>query len=325
MKVPKIFLVVLLLSIITSCQNKGFESIPNNQDFLISFNLKESSISFIDVETYSEAVKWEFDQPFSGALLLPNNHILFYGRHLEDLYIYNLSSGKLIDKWPSGKGVANALLSSDENYIFLANQQKNAIQVIDTNGSFQEVIPVENGPLTLVEDTHKNRLYVIHFDSPVISTIDLDQLKTIGSFTSNKRAVGATLANNNQELWVGGHGAGKNIQREIIVYQLPQGDVVSAIKAGTMPVDLKVKGDYVYALSHGTNTLSKINMQTYETTQEITVGSNSFVMNFFQEDLYIASYDSNEIFIINPDDLKVITSFESGNGPFDLLYRKEVN
>ena len=59
------------------------------------------------------------------------------------------------------------------------------------------------------------------------------------------------------------------------MYSLQSGEMVRSLHAPFMPVNITKDSKYVYALSHGSNTLRKFDISTYKIAS-VEVGSNPF-------------------------------------------------
>lgn len=56
----------------------------------------------------------------AGTLLLPNGEdILVYGKQLEYMYVYSLVEGRQVEKYKTGKGIVNVIVSEDKNNYLL--------------------------------------------------------------------------------------------------------------------------------------------------------------------------------------------------------------
>jgi YVTN family beta-propeller protein len=94
------------------------------------------------------------------------------------------------------------------------------------------------------------------------------------------------------------------------------------MKAPTMPVSFMETNEGTFALSHGSNTLRKWD-HSGNLKASVTIGANPFTMIGANERLYVASYDSNEIYVVDQHTMKTIARWKTGKGPFQLLIRKE--
>ncbi|WP_017756262.1 YncE family protein [Calidifontibacillus oryziterrae] len=319
------FVVFILLLLVAGCQNEQYKKIDSDSPLIIIVNLIEKSLSFYNEETRTELARWQMPFTFTGALVLPDNRtLLLYGKHLERVYLYDLQSGEKVDEWKLGKGIANALLSIDKSKIYFADQENDMIIITDKEGRKFAEIDVNDDPLTLMESENEQLLYVLNFDAPVISVIDLHTNQVVNSFEAKQAAVGAVLVESLGELWTGGHGAGDQVENNVTVYSIETGHIRKEIYTPVMPVDLEKHGEFIYVVSHGSNQLRKINMNTKEVEAAVEIGANPFDISIYNNFIYSVSYDSNELIIVDPNDMKVCATLKTGEGPFQVLFRRGV-
>jgi len=318
-------IIVVILLLLPSCQSKQYEKIGAKTSLIIVVNLLDKSLSFYDEQSRNEVAKWELPYTFTGATLLPDNKtILLYGKQLKNIYLYNLTTGREVDRWRTGKGIVNVKISNDHSKLYLANQENDTIQVRTLDGKKTNEVSVGDGPLTILESDKRNELYIMNFHDPVISIIDSKTFKTKNEISAKPAAAGAVLIEPLGELWTGGHGAGQLAENAVTVYLLETGKIKQEIEAPIMPVDLEQLDNFVYVVSHGSNQLRKIDVNTKEVVASIEIGANPFEISIINNVIYSASYDSNEIIVIDPNNMKIIDTMQAGKGPFQILFKKGV-
>lgn len=316
------FILVVAMVGVSGCQSKSYEPIEAHTPLIMVVNYLEQSLSFYHEETAKELTRWEMPFPFTGVCLLSDNQtLLFYGKALDGVYLYNLASGKQTGKWKVGKGIANAVLSADGSTVYLASHPEDAVLVMDQNGHLRAKIAVGNDPLTMVESRH-NELYVLNFHDTTISVVNLSDYRLKKTWPAIEGALGAALIESTGELWTGGHGAGSYIENQVTVYSIETGQIKEKIDAPIMPIDMEPVGSYVYVISHGSNQLRKIDHLTKKVVKMVEIGSNPFDIAFHNQRLYCVSYDSDELYIIEPDELKIVDTLPTGKGPFQVLFRE---
>lgn len=317
-----VFIITLLL---VGCDSEQYEKIDSKTSQIIVVNLSESSLSFFDEKTRDEVARWEMPFTFTGASLLSDNKtLLLYGKHLKSIYLYDVTTGSLVDRWNIGKGIVNVQISNDGSKLYLANQENDTIQVRTVDGRMITEVAVGEDPLKVLESDKSKQLYSINFKDPDITVIDSQSFKKTKVIHAKPATVGAILIEPLEELWIGGHGAGHKAENAVTIYSLRTGEVKQKIEAPIMPVDLEILDDNVYVVSHGSNQLRKIDMNTKRVVSTIEIGANPFEIAIINQLIYSASYDSNEIIVVNPTSMRIIDTITTGKGPFQILYKKEV-
>ncbi|WP_369900530.1 YncE family protein [Bacillus manliponensis] len=303
------------------CNKEGYTSVPVDKDVIITTNIKEGSISFIDMKTDKLLTTWELNETISGVTFLPDgDRLLVYGKQLEYIYVYSLKEGKQINKWETGKGIANILLSDNQKELFIADQNENAVRVFTIDGQETARVAVGQGPLTMVQKD--NLLHVLNFYDTKLSTIDINEKKVSQSFMVPPASTGATISEDGSEILIGGHGDGEQVNEKVLIYSLQDGQMIRSLHAPYMPVFVSQDEKYIYVLSHGSNMLRKFDKGGYKEVGSLEVGSNPF--SFWQdgEKGYVASYDSNEVYVIDLHTMKVKESIAVGKGPFQVVQRE---
>jgi DNA-binding beta-propeller fold protein YncE len=317
-----VLLMMLGLGILAGCHTKTFTPIPLEMKTLISVNIKDGSLTFFDLKNNKVFTQWKMEQPIKGASLLPDGKtLLLYGNELETARLYNLAEGTLKQEWKTGKGIMNAIVSNDGKHIFLADQHKNAVRIFSTTGKELGTVKVGKKPLTLLQNNSGTRIYTVNFDERFLSVIDVQKKQVIEKINIPKSSTGGLIREKQKQLWIGGHGSGKKIQSNIHVYSLETGKLLDMIHAPEMPIYFIETKNGIFALSHGTSMIRKYNEHLQE-TGSLQIGSNPFAMVAGEQEIYIASYDSNEIYKVDQQHLKIIDKFPSGNGPFQLILRE---
>jgi YVTN family beta-propeller protein len=314
-----VLLAVLGMLFIHGCEQETLPAVPKRMEVLISVNVNEESVTFFDIQTGRKAAEWKMQKPIKGAVLLQDNRtLLLYGNELDRVYLYDMRTGKEKSEWKTGKGIVGALVSNKGNTVFLADERQKALRAFDGNGKEKAKIKVGNKPLTLLQNKAGTTICVIDFHNTKAYVVDVDKRRVIRTFSVPKFAFGGLLRERQQELWIGGHGSGSTVETNIRIYSIKTGALIKMMKAPSMPVSFVETNKGIFALSHGSNMVRKWddsgNLET-----SVTVGANPFAMAAANERLYIASYDSNEIYVVDQRTMKIIARWKTGKGPFQLL------
>lgn len=318
----KLFLAAATFTVmLSSCSFESFDPIPRGTSILSTVNIKGMTISFYDMEKDKKLPDWNVDRPYIGGLILPDKDtILFYGKTLDTVDLYSLSKGKKIESWDTGQGIVNAILVMDETEIAFADQERDTVRFFSIKGKEMDEVKAEKDPLTLLEAEKK--LYAISYNHEMLSVIDIENKERLQGFEIHPAAAGAIIRKEKDELWIGGHGKGTEVERLIHIYDLKNGRLKKEIAAPVMPVDFTKDEDNIYVLSHGSNMLYKL-AEDGTMKDSVKVGANPFEIEFFADKLIVAGYDSNEVYIIDPESLSIEETLKVGNGPFQIITREK--
>jgi YVTN family beta-propeller protein len=315
----RLFLLILGLFLVYGCEKATFPAVPKRPQILISVNVNDESVEFFDAKTGSALAEWKVKKPIQGAALLRDQRtLLLYGNELDRVYLYDIKTGKATQEWQTGKGIVHALVSNKGDAVFLADDRQNAIRIFKENGQEAGKIAVGDKPLTLLQNDAGTLLYVIDFRNTKAYIVQVDKRRVVRTFSVPKFAVGGLLREEEGELWIGGHGSGNTVETNIHIYSASTGALVKTVKAPVMPVDFAETKEGIYALSHGSSTLRKWD-DSGKLESSVIVGANPFTMIGANERLYIASYDSDEIYVVDERTMKIIARWKTGKGPFQLL------
>ncbi len=321
----QLFILMIPLLLFTSCSQEKYPKIQEDISLAITINLKDTTLSFIDLDKKIKIADWKMNKPYTGAIILPDNDsILLFGKQVESADLYSLKMGKLINSWKTGKGIVNGKLLQSNKEITLVDQRLNKIRFFDLNGNEKESVQTEQNPLTIIEAKKSHKLYVLSFNKQQLIVIDLKTKDKATGFQIHPSAAGALVNEKEKEIWIGGHGAGAEIEKNIHVYDLETGKLKYTIPAPFMPVNFLCKDGSAFVLSHGSSKLYKLDSKG-NILDSVIVGSNPFEMVLTGDSLLITGYDSNDVHLLNPNNLKIIKTIPVGNGPFQIVLRGREN
>ncbi|MCP1159179.1 YncE family protein [Bacillus infantis] len=313
-----------LLLVLAACSSEQYPPIAKDKRVAATVNIKDMSLTFIDLDILGELATWDLQKPYTGGLILSDgDSLLLYGKQLETIDLYSLEKGTKIGEWSAGTGIVNGRLLESRKEIAFADQEKDEVRFYDLNGKETGAVQTEADPLTILEEKEKGRLFVSSFKQEVMTVIDLNQGRKISSFKIHPSAAGALIREEEGELWIGGHGEGAEAEKDIHIYSLDTGRLAKTIPAPTMPVGFTELDGSIFALSHGSSTLYKMDGGGKE-AGSIQVGANPFEMLPFGQSLIIAGYDSNDVHLIDPGPLQVKKTIKTGEGPFQIILRGDV-
>ena len=291
-----------------------------SQSIIVTINIKDMTISFVDGERHKLMEQWEMEKPYSGGLILPDKDtLLLYGKQVETVDLYSLSKGEYVTSWKTGKGIANGKILQNEKEVVFVDQARNLARFFTIDGEETKAISTNQNPFTILEG--EDKLYVINLNDEELTIIDKEKKVGLDSMNIHSYAAGALLRESKNELWIGGHGSGTQAEPDIHIYNLEDGSLINTIHAPLMPVNFIEKEGMIYVISHGSNTLYKI-PENGEQMKSVQIGANPFEISFFQEELIVAGYDSNDIYFVDPNNLQIKHQVKVGKGPFQLIVRE---
>lgn len=319
--------IILILAFIwlfmTGCQPVAFTKIPDGASVLAVLNAREQTVSFLNAESGKNIATWKPDFTFARMLLTSSHTVLLYGKNAEDVRMLDMRTGKQTGVWKTGKGIANATLSTSGDEIYFADKLHGTVRIYTTAGQQKDEIKVGPSPFTMMEDKAHGKLYVMDLQDANMREIDLATSQVVRTFRLNESPMGGLLAADRGELWIGGHGRGDFPEEEVSVFSSETGQKLRNIHAPFMPVEFVRYGkDVLFVLSHGSNTLRRIAMDTGQSTGELALGANPFGMVSDGRLLYITSYESNQIYVVDPKTMRTLKVLRAGDGPIQMFVRE---
>lgn len=318
-KIKMIAYITALLFIVSGC-TKELHSIPEDKLLAITINIKDMTLSFVDLKEEKVFETWKMSKPYSGGVLLPDgDSLLLYGKQVETVDMYSLRLGKQIQAWDTGKGIVEGALIADGKEVALSDQERQSVRFFRIDGKETTEVKKTGSPLALIPTSSK--LFVVGYNSNKLTVIDIQGKKIISQYAIHSLATGAIIQEEKHEIWIGGHGLGSELESNIHVYDSETGKLKREISAPVMPINLLRDQNWIFALSHGSNSLYKMTVEGV-IQEEIVVGANPFEISEYEEELIVAGYDSNDIHFISKTDLKIRKSLEVGKGPFQIIIRE---
>lgn len=315
-------ILLVMVSVLGGCSDGNYKQIPSEKPIIISVNLKENSLTFLEGDTLNEITSWELNVPFTGAMLMPDeDHLAVYGKKMTSVHIYSLIEGELIEEWKVGEGIVNISLINNNKELALVDQVRDSIRIFSLEGKETRSKEVGDQPITLFEDEQNAQLYVVNFDDEKISVLSATSLDLINEIEINPFSTGIMVLSNEKQIWIGGHGKGENMEENVHIFSSETGELIQTLKAPSMPINFLNYDKDVFIVSHGTSTVYKWNSNTSEVAS-LKVGVNPFEIKQYKDKVLIASYDSNEIHVIHPEEFVIERTVKVGNGPFQIVVRE---
>ncbi|OZI12496.1 hypothetical protein CEW92_05975 [Bacillaceae bacterium SAS-127] len=319
MKIRLFLFIAVWIWLIAGCSHPSYPAIKEEK-YLLTLNLRDSSLTFIN-QKGEHLADWAFDDMYTGGVLFPDgDRLLLYGTQLDRAALFSLSEGKMLDEWKVHEGTTGALYLKDSKEVVLANKGDRSLHFYNEKGKETDIVKTGKYPMSLAE--HQGMLYVINYQDTILSEIDLKKKKVVREFTIPSSSTGLMIEPNQRELWIGGHGHGKEPQSQVQVYSLDTGQKIEQINTPMMPVNFASDGKYHYVVSHGSNMIYMLNDKK-EIEAELEVGANPFTIEPFANEIIVAGYDSDELYFLEKGSLKLVKKVKTGKGPFVIFVKEE--
>ena len=311
-----IFVLLMCILLLTGCSEPRFTAINPHQSFVASVNILQPSLTFFDQEAKRLAT-WEFEVAYTGGTLIQHDRILMYGHELTEAHLYELSTGRHIATIDCGIGTTNAYYDQQSKQFFMTNSKSNTVTSYDLQGEKLHEQKLYNYPMSMVASD--GYLYVVNYKDTILSVLDIATLNVIDEWEIAKSSHGIAILEEENSIWIGGHGEGSKPNETIDVYNLTTGEKQSEMYMPLMPVGLAEKDDEVAVISHGANMLYVANTKG-EVLWQQKVGANPFAATYFAGYIVVAGYDDQTVYFLNEQ--KIVKEVQTDKGPFQLFVRE---
>lgn len=162
-----------------------------------------------------------------------------------------------------------------------------------------------------------NHIFVVNFKDEVLSVLSMN-LAQVDEWMIPTSSHGLFIQNN--ELWLGGHGAGSSPNRSIKRINIKTGELIGEIEAPLMPINMaRAANGHIFTVSHGSSTVYELS-ETGEVLNSMKAGANPFWISSFGNNMVLAGYDDHQIYFIQSDE--ITKKLQVGKGPFQLIVRE---
>ena len=304
--------ILLVLCFIGGCSEASFPTIPSDTDFVASLNTLGGSIDFISNE--AEIIEsWELEETYTGFALVTDDLLLVYGYSVDKAALIKLSTGKQVASIDVGEGTTYAYIY--EGKIYMANALANTVSLYNTNGKKLQTQSTGNYPMAMTSDG--NHLFVVNFKDEFLTVLSMG-LQQREEWAIPTSSHGLFIQDN--ELWLGGHGAGSSPNRSIKRININNGELVGEIEVPLMPINMaRAANGHIFTVSHGSSTVYEIS-ETGEVLNSIKAGANPFWISSFGDSMVLAGYDDHQLYFIQSDE--ITKKLQVGKGPFQLIVRE---
>lgn len=304
--------ILLLLCIIGGCSEASFPAIPSDTDFVASLNTLGGSIDFISKD--AEILEtWKLEEAYTGFTLVTDDLLLVYGYGVENAALIELSTGKRIASIAVGEGTTYAYVYEEK--IYIANGQSNTVSLYNTKGKKLQTSSTGNYPMAMISDG--SNIFVVNFKDEFLSVLTMD-LEEVDEWVIPTSSHGLFIQDN--ELWLGGHGAGSSPNRTIKRINIKTGELIGEIEAPLMPINMaRAPNRHIFSVSHGSSMVYEIS-ETGEVLNSMKAGANPFWISSFGDSMVLAGYDDHQLYFIQSDE--IIKEIQVGKGPFQLIVRE---
>lgn len=302
--------------VLTGCTEERYTPIDPHHSFIASVNILEPSISFYN-SSGDNIATWTLDKAYTGATLIGHDKILLYGHQLNEAYLYELSSGKIITAIKTELGTTNAFYDHEHKMMFMTNSKTNTVKSFDEHGKLLNETLIGNYPMSMA--SYGNYIYIINYKDTELSVLNIEDLQVVDNWEIDRSSNGIIILPERNELWVGGHGEGEHANQTVDILSLKTGEKQRELTTSIMPVSFSKSKSEIYIINHGANELVATNL-VGEQLWNVEVGANPFSVAFYHGQIVVSGFDDHKLYFI--ENGQIMKSIETDKGPFQLLVRE---
>lgn len=231
-----------------------------------------------------------------------------------EVYVLNLSTGKIVDDISIGGNLTNIALWNDE--IFIANQDSNSIYVLDASTlNPVGVIGIDNMPHGFDIDTKNNRLYVACVNS--IICIDIVNKCICNKIDTDFKAWHIKLDKERGEIYT------STLDGKVVVLKDETLEVIKIIDGFLIPIQIcfNYEDKKIYLADMGHKAVIVLDYVTYEVLDFIDIDGDPQGLQLTKnyKSLFVSDTKNNLIKIYNTLDNSLIKNINVGKEPTTIL------
>ena len=231
-----------------------------------------------------------------------------------EVYVLNLSTGKIVDDISIGGNLTNIALWNDE--IFIANQDSNSIYVLDASTlNPVGVIGIDNMPHGFDIDTKNNRLYVACVNS--IICIDIVNKCMCNKIDTDFKAWHIKLDKERGEIYT------STLDGKVVVLKDETLEVIKIIDGFLIPIQIcfNYEDKKIYLADMGHKAVIVLDYVTYEVLDFIDIDGDPQGLQLTKnyKSLFVSDTKNNLIKIYNTLDNSLIKNINVGKEPTTIL------
>ncbi len=308
----------LLLIVGCQSEGETLDIPASDHNLLLVSHLKEPLLTVIDLEESTVIKELDIPFIVSDMTKVNESEIILSSQQSEYLFSLNITNHKLKPLYEVGKGINELLYIEETEMIYATNAMEDELLKInlDSDSSVKRVSTDEH-PASMTYDYNKNELYVANVYDHSIQSFTGDTLELIESFTILERPNG--LLYFDEHLIAGGHGSTGELNRNSFIFSLKDQETIQQIETGLMPIDFIKNKDKLYSISHGSHEVFEIDPDTLEVTKMLDIGYNPYYSFVYDDYLLISALDGHTITFIDMNLFEITQEIDVAPGPHAIV------
>lgn len=238
-------------------------------------NSTDFAVTLFDPDTLEKKNTIEVSRGPQDLAFSPDGKMLYIAGTLQGhLFFYDVESQKIVEKLELDRKPRRVIVDPDNGNIYVlialaASLEGGEVLVIDPKQrKVIKQIPVDESPQAIAQGYNNKYLVVATFDNSMIEIIDRDSLEVIKRFSS-ETGMGLAVHPTKPLAY-----STASFDDEIHVIDLESGEITKTITGGQWPTypELSSDGRYLYIPHEESDSLVKLDTETYKVLEKIAVG-----------------------------------------------------
>ncbi|SES23211.1 YncE family protein [Salisediminibacterium halotolerans] len=324
---------LLAAALLNGCQSEPDNiDIPSSYEELLAVSHQELALlTWIDPGTGEVITESELPFPAADMVYIASlDEIILSSQEDSSLYILEPDSGEIEPAFDAANGSISELYYAEEiNRLFTADTEKDTLTMFELDRSLHtsdhQTIAAGAHPNSLTYAEKTDRLYLLNVYDNEMQSFSLDPFESAASAEVNQRPEGLTAVENH--LYIGGHGAGEQLNEHIYIHSLGSNEQIKEIPAGLMPVDFSYHPGFesIFILSHGSHELYQLNSSTFEIEKSADLPFNPYYSLMTDDTLFISTLDGNQVIFLDPESVTVEQAVDVPAQPYAMIYLEGIN
>lgn len=315
-------LVLLILTVaigIFGCSNNQQLALPLlDENNVLVTHMKEPTLSVIDLQRNQVIHQETFEFIVHAIAQTDSDRLAVANKFGSNIVVLDLHSKKKRDLNVEVYSVSDLLYDDERRLLFATEAEKNRVAVIDMEqGKIKQTIQVGHYPqkMTLVDQL----LYVLNGESATVDVIDMNRFEVVQSFSVLEHPTDLVVVGD--AVWVGGHGPYGQLNEHVYIYERSSGQLIDKVRAGLMPVAFYYDDESrcLYALSHGSNEMHWIDVETYTVEGMMITSDNPYYVTGDDRYIYVTTLDGNEMIVFDRQRRDIVEKYSLQSGPFGIV------
>ena len=228
-----------------------------------------------------------------------------------DLSIIDIDAAKEIGRIPIAGKPAGIAVVPELDAVFTVSPETKTVSKLARDGEILQVLTLEGGPIGIVADPERFRLFVSDWYNARIWIIDSRSLGVIDTLTTGNTPAG--LAISDDGAWLA---AAERDADQVTIFAMTGFDQPKTVATGSRPFGLSFGPDgNLYTANVGSNDVTVIAPESGDVIATVPVGARPYGVAFAQGRGFVSNQYSDNVSVFNVSDHTPVGTIDVGEYP----------